>query len=122
MIFETPLIRFDDALHCRVQVRRCLDGSVQQRHVWYRVQGEDLDPPSYDRWIAAATRNFDSAIRGKTPAPHERDEAGELIAALREIAAGHNDPRARAAEALRRAGIDDTETDQAAAHGWLAAS
>jgi len=104
LIYESGICCLGD-LRCRVQVRQCLDGTVLQRHVWLVDAGGPVDPPRYDPWIPSYTRNFAASIRNKVEAPHERDEQEELVAALREIAAGHNDPRARAIEALRRAGL-----------------
>lgn len=99
MIYESRLIDYVDGLppH-RVQVRQCLDGSIQQRHLWH--WGGADKPPLVDRWIAASTRSLASATRHKSPAPHILDEFGEALGALRDIAAGHNDARGRAAAAL----------------------
>lgn len=104
MIYETD-VRSLGNLRCRVQVRRCLDGSVQQRHVWLVDNDGPVDPPRYDPWIASYTRNFESASRGMTAAPHEPDEQATLIDALQRIADGHNDPRTLAAAALSAAGV-----------------
>lgn len=104
MIYQTDLRTLGDC-QCVVQVRQCLDGSIQQRHIWHMRGGEVDDPPVYDEWIASYTRRFDLAARGMTPAPDERDEFDEIVAALREIADGHNDARQRAIDALERAGL-----------------
>lgn len=104
MIYQTDIREFS-GLRCRIQARQCLDGSIQQRHIWYRDMLGDCDPPRVDAWIASCTRKPELAFRGMTPAPDVRDEQDELIAALREIEAGHNDPRRRAAEALAAAGL-----------------
>lgn len=103
MIFETS-IKDHDGLRYRVQSRQCLDGSIQQRHVWYRTQAGEHDPPWVGDWIASCTRSPERAFRGMT-ASADRDEVGELIKALREIADGHNDARGRATEALRLARV-----------------
>lgn len=104
MIYETD-VRALGNLRCRVQVRRCLDGSIQQRHVWLVDNDGPVDPPRYDRWIASCSRSLESATRNMTPAPHEPDEHGILVEALQRIADGHNDPRALAAAALSAAGL-----------------
>lgn len=104
MIYESPVCSLGE-LRCRVQVRRCLDGSVQQRHVWLVDADGPVDPPRYDPWIIGFTRGFDQLIARYSPAPHEPDEQAILADALRLIADGHNDPRAVAAEALSRAGV-----------------
>ena len=103
MIYETDVKEFE-GLRCKVQTRRCLDGSFQQRHVWYAINGTVYDPPSVDPWIASFTRKPEIALRGMRPSA-DRDELDELIEALREIAAGHNDARARAEAALKAAGL-----------------
>ena len=99
MIYETSMIEHD-GLRYQVQVRQCLDGSIQQRHVWYRTQAGEHDPPWVNRWIASCTRKLESAVRNMVAAPHVRDEVAEAMAALVEIAAGHNDARQRAMDAL----------------------
>ncbi len=105
MIYESG-IADHDGLRYRVQMRRCLDGSYQQRHIWYKTLGEDIDPPQVDPWIASLRyRSPEAAFRNMIPNPEIRDEIEELIAALQEIAAGHNDPRHRAASALEAANI-----------------
>lgn len=103
MIYETDIRDFS-GVRCRIQKRQCLDGSIQQRHIWFRTSAGDYDPPQVDAWISSYTRNAALAFRGMTPSA-DLDEADELIAALREIAAGHNDARGRAALALEKAGI-----------------
>lgn len=106
MIYETAEVCHLGELRCRVQVRRCLDGSFQQRHVWLTDHlGNGLLEPAYDPWIASFTRRPDLALRGMVPAPHEPDETDILLNALRLIAAGHNDARSLAAEALRKVGL-----------------
>jgi hypothetical protein len=104
VIYETRLIEHDD-LRYTVQVRQCLDGSVQQRHVWQRTQAGEHDPPWVGDWIPACSRRLDLIIRNMMPAPHILDEVGQLVAALRSIADGHNNPRERAREALAAAGV-----------------
>lgn len=106
MIYETGICALGE-LRCRVQIRQCLDGSIQQRHVWLADADGPVNPPRYDRWIASYSRSLATATKNMRPAPHEPDEAAILIDALRKIAEGHNDPRPFAAEVLRRAGHDN---------------
>lgn len=104
MIYETA-IKEHSGLRYRIQSRQALDGTIQQRHIWFKTQAGLHDPPWVDPWIAAPYRKPETAFRGMTAAPHVLDEMGELVAALREIAEGHNDARGRAALALERAGL-----------------
>lgn len=104
MIYETA-VKDHSGLRYRVQSRQALDGSIQQRHIWFRTQAGTYDPPRVDGWISVPFRKPETAFRNMGPAPHVLDEMGELVAALREIAEGHNDARGRAALALERAGL-----------------
>lgn len=95
MIYETAIKQIDD-LRFRVQARVLPGGLCQQRHVWYGRDGE----ARYDPWLSVPARRPDRAFINMEPAPHEPCEWQILIDALERIAAGHNDPRALAAEAL----------------------
>ena len=53
-------------------MRLCLDGSIQQRHLWHEINGEVYDPPYVDPWISAGTRKVELAFRDMTPAPEGR--------------------------------------------------
>lgn len=106
MIYQSA-VKSHDGLSYMVQSRQALDGTIQQRHIWFETQAGRHDPPWVDPWIAAPCRKPETAFRNMTPAPDVLDEFGELVAALREIAGGHNDARGRAELALRRAGIAD---------------
>lgn len=100
MIYESRVTTNGD-LRYQVQVRQCRDGVVEQRHIWFRTQTGEHDPPQIDEWICAPTRNLELWARGLTPNPEYKDEISEAIAALEEIASGHNDARRRALEALQ---------------------
>ena len=100
MIYQTNRIIEHDGLRYVVQARQCLDGSIQQRHVWFKTQLGEHDPPLVEKWIPAGTRKLDVMTRNMVAAPHILDEMGEALNALRDIANGHNDARGRAAEAL----------------------
>lgn len=98
-VMQTRVIEHD-GLRYRLQCRLCYDGSIQQRHVWFRTQAGEHSPPWVDPWMPSATRKPEVAFRHMTVAGPDPDHPETLLAALRSIAAGHNDARAVAQATL----------------------
>jgi hypothetical protein len=64
--FESGIIQ-NGELTYNIQVRRCEDGSVQQRHIWHAITGQRYDPPQVDKWLSSWTRDFALATRNMRP-------------------------------------------------------
>lgn len=100
-LWETDIRDFC-GIRCRIQIRLCSDGAIQQRHIWYRTSAGDYDPPKVDPWIDAGSRNLTLVTRNMRPAAAQPLTDRDLIVALRAIAEGHNDARGLAADVLAR--------------------